>query len=124
MRLGANLVHLPIVRAAAVNVALGVDFTADLICDFELAVDEACSSLVTHAVADSVLVCRFTIGTDDIQFTVMVTSAEDVRSSESLVGWRVLATLTDGVAGWVESVGDSRHQVHIKFIKLKPEAAR
>lgn len=124
MRLGANLVHLPIVRAVAVNIAMRADFDVDAISDLELAVDEACSSLITHAVAGSVLSCRFTIGVDDIMFTVTITSSEDVRPSESTFGWRVLTTLTDGVSSWADRLEDSLHQVHIEFVKRRPVVPR
>lgn len=124
MRLGANLVHLPIVRAVAVNIAMRADFDVDAISDLELAVDEACSSLITHAVAGSVLGCRFTIGANEITFAVSVTSAEDVTPSESTFGWRVLTTLTDDVASWADQLEDSQHQVHIEFIKRKPVVTR
>ncbi|MPY78468.1 MAG: ATP-binding protein [Actinophytocola sp.] len=124
MRLGANLVHLPIVRAVAVNIAMRADFDVDAISDLELAVDEACSSLITHAVAGSVLSCRFTIGADDIMFTATITSTEDVTPSESTFGWRVLTTLADDVASWADQVDDSLHQVHIEFVKRRPVVTR
>lgn len=124
MRLGANLVHLPIVRAVAVNIAMRADFDVDAISDLELAVDEACSSLITHAVTGSVLSCRFTIGADDIMFTVTITSSEDVSPSESTFGWRVLTTLTDGVSSWADQLEDSLHQVHIEFVKRRPVVTR
>jgi len=124
MRLGANLVHLPIVRAVAVNIAMRADFDVDAISDLELAVDEACSSLITHAVSGSVLSCRFTIGADDIMFTVTVTSAEDATPSRSTFGWRVLSTLTDDVTSWAEQSEDRLHQVHIEFVKRRPVTAR
>lgn len=120
MRLGANLVHLPIVRSVAVNIAMRADFDIDAISDLELAVDESCSSLITHAAPGSVLTCRFTIGADEIVFTATVNSLEPTTPSTTTFGWRVLSTLTDNVEAWVESGRDSHHQIHLELTKLRP----
>lgn len=123
VRLGANLVHLPVVRAIAMNIAMRADFDVDAISDLELAVDEACSSLITRALPDSILACRFTIGPDEIVFTASVTSHEDTPPSTSTFGWRVLTTLTDSVVGWVEPGDQLFHVVHVELIKRRPVVA-
>ncbi|MGH3950014.1 MAG: ATP-binding protein [Pseudonocardiaceae bacterium] len=121
LRLGANLVHLPIVRSVAVNIAMRADFDIDAISDLEMAVDESCSSLITHAVADSVLIARFTIDADEIGFTATVTSRESDTPNMNTFGWRVLTTLADTAVAWVEPEAGGRfHLVHIEFSKRRP----
>lgn len=124
MRLGANLVHLPIVRSVAVNIAMRADFDIDTISDLELAVDESCSSLITHAAPGSVLTCRFTIGADEIVFTATVSSLDPATPSMTTFGWRVLSTLTDNVDVWVEPGTDSHHRIHLELTKLRPVVPR
>lgn len=123
MRLGASLVHLPIVRSIAVNIAMRADFDIDAISDLEMAVDEACSSLITRAAPDAKLTCKFLIGTDQIGFSVTVSSASDGTPSTQSFGWRVLTTLSDSAVTWVEPNGDGRHLVHIELAKKRPVVA-
>lgn len=123
VRLGANLVHLPVVRAIAMNIAMRADFDMDAISDLELAVDESCSTLITRAVADSLLACQFTIGADEIVFAASVMSHEDTPPSTSTFGWRVLTTLTDSVVGWVEPGDEPFHTVHVELVKRRPVVA-
>ncbi|MGH3434389.1 MAG: ATP-binding protein [Thermocrispum sp.] len=117
VRLGAEAVHLPVIRAVAVNLAMRADLDLDSISDLELAVDEACSSLIVIAAESSVLTCRFTVGADDIVFRATVESGQGAPSTGTF-GWRVLVTLTDQAESWAE---DGR--VHIALAKAKPAAA-
>lgn len=122
MRLGATLVHLPIVRSVAVNIAMRADFDLDAISDLEMAVDESCSSLITRAVPDSLLIARFTISRDKIVFTATITSRDNATPSTKTFGWRVLNTLTDAVESWTEPAQGSSHfyLVHIELSKRRP----
>ena len=114
IRLGAEAVHLPVVRAVAVNIAMRADLDLDAISDLELAVDEACSSLIVIADPGSLLTCRFTVAADDIVFRASVDSGKEAPSTRTF-GWRVLATLTDRARSWSEA-----GQVHIELAKAKP----
>lgn len=121
LRLGARLVHLPIVRSVAVNIAMRADFDLDAISDLEMAVDETCSSLITRATPGSTLVVRFTVAADEIGVAAAVTSAEGATPSTSGFGWRVLNTLADSVRTWSEPTDSgSRYLVHIELTKRRP----
>lgn len=122
VRLPASLVHLPIVRSVAVNIAMRADFDIDAISDLEMAVDEACSSLITKAAPESTLDCRFRIRGHEIGFAATVQSLDDDVPSNTTFGWRVLTTLTDTVEAWVEPSrdGDEQHLVHIELRKRRP----
>ncbi|MGH3517976.1 MAG: ATP-binding protein [Haloechinothrix sp.] len=121
LRLGATLVHLPIVRSVAVNIAMRADFDLDAISDLEMAVDESCSSLITRAVENSILVARFTLRADEIVFTASVTSHDATAPSTTTFGWRVLTTLADAAVSWVEpDAGGRFHLVHIELSKRRP----
>lgn len=116
VRLAAEAVQLPVVRAVAVNIAMRADLDLDAISDLELAVDEACSSLITIAADQSKLTCQFSVGERDIVFRVTVPSDQEAPSVRTF-GWRVLSTLTDHAECWaVDGL------VHIELIKRKPVA--
>jgi serine/threonine-protein kinase RsbW len=116
IRLGAKAVHLPVVRAVAVNIAMRADLDLDAISDLELAVDEACSSLIVLAEPNSILICRFTVGDEEIVFRASVDSTQQAPSTGTF-GWRVLTTLTDRARSWSDS-----GQVHIEVAKATPVA--
>ena len=122
LRLGASLVHLPIIRSVAASIAMRVDFDLDSIADLRLAVDEACSTLITRALADSTMTCRFTINEDQLLFRGTVTSAEAEAPSTTSFGWRVLTTLADSASAWTEenSEDGQRNWIHIELAKRKP----
>lgn len=116
--LGASLVHLPLVRAVASDIALCTDFDVDTMVDFELAVDEACASLIPHAIPGSLLSCWFSIGPDSIVAITTVTSTQDAALSPATFGWHMLTTLTDTVISWAEQIDDTLQHVHIEFVTL------
>ncbi|WP_007023641.1 ATP-binding protein [Saccharomonospora iraqiensis] len=122
LRLGASLVHLPIIRSVAASIAMRADFDLDAISDLRLAVDEACSTLITRAVEGSTMVCRFTISDDQLRFRGAVTSGESDAPSTASFGWRVLTTLADSADAWAEpgTQNGQRNWIHIELAKRKP----
>ncbi|GAB3507680.1 ATP-binding protein [Amycolatopsis cihanbeyliensis] len=122
LRLGADLVHLPLIRSVAASIAMRADFDLDTIADLRLAVDEACSTLITRALPATTMVCRFTIKQDELRFTGAVSSADQHTPSTGSFGWRVLTTLADSAASWVETDGDATraHWVHVELAKRRP----
>lgn len=116
VRLGADPVQLPVVRAVAVNIAMRADLDLDAISDLELAVDEACSSLISIAADQTPLTCRFSVGEKDILFRATVRSHQEAPGTRTF-GWRVLTTLTDHAECWADD-----GLVHIELTKRKPVA--
>nr|WP_236790010.1 ATP-binding protein [Amycolatopsis sp. GM8] len=119
LRLGADLVHLPIVRSVVATIATRADFDLDAIADLRLAVDEACSTLITRAIPGSTMRCLFTVSDDELTFTGTVHSDSDSSPSTKSFGWRVLTTLTDSVDSRVTSNGQAGHQIDIELTKRR-----
>lgn len=118
LRLSADLVNLPIVRSVAATIATRADFDLDAIADLKLAVDEACSTLITRAVPGTVMSCRFTVADDELCFAGTVRSATGAEPSTRSFGWRVLTTLTDTVHSRISSNGQ-HHQLDIELAKRR-----
>lgn len=122
LRLGADLTHLPLIRAVAANIALRADFDLDATADLRLAVDEACSTLITRAVTGTTMVCQFTIADRELRFAANVRSTEQDAPNTKSFGWRVLSTLTDSATGWIDASSANGHGqlMHIALAKRTP----
>lgn len=118
LRIGARLEQLPIIRSLAATVAIRADFDLDSIADLKLAVDEACSTLITRAISGSALTCRFVLRDNEIRFVGWTTSAVGTEPKRDSFGWRVLTTLTDQADSWVDR-NEAGYEVHIEIIKRK-----
>jgi len=118
LRLSADLVNLPIVRSVVATIATRADFDLDAIADLRLAVDEACSTLITRAVPGTVMTCRLTVSGDALCFTGDVQSATGTEPSTKSFGWRVLTTLTDMVNSRVSSNGQ-HYELNIELAKRR-----
>lgn len=125
LRLGAELTNLPIIRSLAASIAMRADYDLDAIADLKLAVDEACSTLITRANENATLQCGFTVSKDEIRFKVTISSPSDLAPSSDSFGWRVLTTLTDQARSWVDRNGQGgerpEHLVHIELAKRRAE---
>jgi len=118
LRLAADLVNLPIVRSVVATIATRADFDLDAIADLRLAVDEACSTLITRAIPGTIMSCRFTVPGDALCFIGTVQSANASEPSTKSFGWRVLSTLTDAVQSRITSNGHS-HRLDIELAKRR-----
>jgi len=123
LRLATRLEHLPVIRSVASNLAIRADFNLDAIADLKLAVDEACSTLITRAVPGTTLTCTFTVRPDEFQFAAAVASSSADEPSRDSFGWRVLSTLTDRAGSWVDKLPDrpdgQEYLVRIELTKRK-----
>lgn len=120
LRLAAELTNLPIIRSLTSSIAMRADFDLDAIADLKLAVDEACSTLITRAAPDATLRCTFKVNKDEIRFVVSIRSTDGSRPSSDTFSWRVLTTLTDHAESWVEPA-DEQHEVHIEVAKRRAD---
>lgn len=120
LRLAAKLDHLPIIRSIAANIAIRADFDLDAIADLKLAVDEACSTLISRAVPNTTLSCTFGIYRAGIRFSAQARSLTGAAPPRDSFGWRVLSTLADEVTAWVDgSGGPGGHRLHIALTKRR-----
>lgn len=121
LRLPARLEHLPIIRSVAANLAIRADFDLDSIADLKLAVDEACSTVITRATKGATVSCMFVVGSDEIRFAVTGPTPTSQQPSRDSFGWRVLTTLTDRAEMRVDKSGSggAGYAVHIELAKRK-----
>ncbi|MDG3013763.1 ATP-binding protein [Speluncibacter jeojiensis] len=97
LRLAAVADRLPILRAATEAFALVSDLDIDAVTDLKLAVDEACSELMSRASAGAELSCILSCNGDGVRVTASAALSVDADESSlgSGFGWHVLRTLTD-----------------------------
>jgi serine/threonine-protein kinase RsbW len=117
IRLTAGSEYLSTVRAIAADLAMQQDMTLDEVDDLRLAVDEACSMLVPVALPGAELVCRFSLGIEEIRVRCSVPS-NGQRPPMDGFPWQVLVTLTDAVRCEVDSV-DGADVAWIDLVKRK-----
>ncbi len=84
-------------RTVAADLAARAEFTLDAVADLRMAVDEACSSLVSLARPDTKLTCTFILHEEHITVTASVSTYGPERLPTDSFGWRVLTTLADDV---------------------------
>ncbi|GGP63708.1 ATP-binding protein [Saccharothrix coeruleofusca] len=105
LTVAARPASLSTVRAVATQVARLGRWTPELAADLVIAVDEACSALIAKARDHSLLQCRFDVEPDSVRFRAEVgSSAVTVPAHDSLY-WRVVSSVTDAVASWVDGNG-------------------
>ncbi|WP_433802296.1 ATP-binding protein [Actinomycetospora sp. CA-084318] len=85
------------VRTVAGDLAARAEFTLDAVADLRMAVDEACSSLVSLARPDTKLTCTFILDEERITVTASVSTFGPERLPTDSFGWRVLTTLAHDV---------------------------
>jgi serine/threonine-protein kinase RsbW len=115
IRLPADSAYLSVLRTATAGLAARLDFTLDEIEDLRIAVDEACAMLLPQALAASQLSCRFVLGSDTIEVTVMLPTASGRLPERNTFSWTVLTAL----AGDVDTGADDDRQVWIRLRKRR-----
>jgi serine/threonine-protein kinase RsbW len=113
LRVAARPAHLSIVRAVAGAIARRTPHTSDLAVDLVIAVDEACSALISRTLDPSaVLRCRFAREGDSVRFRAEVRSSAVTVPDHDSLHWRVVSSVTDAVATWVD--GEGRLRVELR----------
>lgn len=122
VRIAAAPAHLSVVRAVAQDLAMRADFTLDAISDLKMAVDEACSELISRAVPGGDLVCRYSVESDQIHFSAEAPTSSVTPPSRESFGWRVLTALTDAVNTWVVPGPGGAHMLRFDLLKKRSDA--
>ncbi|MFI9387246.1 hypothetical protein [Kutzneria sp. NPDC052558] len=122
VRIAAAPVHLSVLRAVAADLAMRADFTLDAISDLKMAVDEACSELISRSVPEAELVCRFTVEQEQIHFSAEAPTTSLTPPSRESFGWRVLTALTDAVNTWVVPGPGDSHVLRFDLVKKRSDA--
>ncbi len=102
IRLPASSAYLSVLRTATAGLAARLDFTLDEIEDLRIAVDEACALLLTQAVAEADLRCRFELDDNSLAVTVRVPTTKGDLPARETFAWTVLSALAGDVDAGVE----------------------
>jgi serine/threonine-protein kinase RsbW len=121
VRIAASPAHLSVVRAVAADLAMRADFTLDAISDLKMAVDEACSELISRSVSDGDLVCRFSVEGEQIHFSAEAATTTVAPPSRESFGWRVLTALTDSANTWVVPGPGGGHVLRFDLLKKRSD---
>lgn len=97
VRVAAELVQLPVLRAMAETITLLSEFNLDEISDVKLALDQVCSDLIADTVEGAELVCRFQLTGDVLCIAVTASTRTAETPDRQGFGWHVLRTLTDSI---------------------------
>ncbi len=116
LRVPAESLYLSVVRTAAAGLAARLDFTLDDIEDLRIAVDEACSILLTRAGDGSDLRCRFHLTSDDLTVVVQVRPAALTVPSREGFAWTLLSAL----AASVDIAVIEEDQLAITLVQRRP----
>jgi len=125
LKVAAEARQLPIVRALAANIAVRQDLDLDSVSDLKLAVDEACSMLISRAAPGTAMVCRFRVGDGRIHVSAVVEADRDELPGRDTFGWYVLTTLADAtvhVEPMLPSRGGRGHRLLIELVTPRTES--
>jgi serine/threonine-protein kinase RsbW len=117
----AQIPYLAVVRTATAGLAARLGFTLDEIEDLRIAVDEACSMLLSLPTApervDSSLTCRFNVIDDGlaVSVTTAVTAKAALPPHQSFA-WQVLTAHASELAG---TVADGRATIDLVKRRLR-----
>jgi serine/threonine-protein kinase RsbW len=101
VRIPARPEYLHVIRQAVASVAARLDFSFDGIDDLRIAVDEACSSLLSISSPATYLTVRMTPGEGSliiVASTDASPSAWPPPGAQQTLAWQVLSALADEVA--------------------------
>jgi len=115
VRLPAAPTHLPVLRTFTADLAARLDFNLDEVADLRMAVDEACSGLVSRATKATQLICSFTLEPDALWVIVSAHTTDGTPPARDTFGWRVLTALVDTV----DTDADGDGHVTVKLYKRR-----
>lgn len=108
--------YLSVLRTAAAGLAARLDFTLDDIEDLRMAVDEACSILLTQAIEGSQLRCSFYVDGATMIVSARVHAQTPRPPSRDGFAWTVLTALASSIeVDVVSGDGDSDHELVISL---------
>lgn len=116
----ARTAYVSVLRTTAAALAARLDFTLDEIEDLRIAVDEASALLLSQAIPNSQLTCRFELTGDELAVSVSVRSRNPCVPSRTSFAWTVLTAL----AGKVETSVDPDEQRATVTLTKRGEAVR
>ena len=118
VRVPADVVYVSTLRLTAASLAARCDLTIDEIEDLRLAVDEACSLLLPHALAGTALESRFEVAPGRLCVETSVRTAAAAEPDRTGFAWTVLGALASSV-----DVHQDGNRLVISVVKTRAAAA-
>jgi serine/threonine-protein kinase RsbW len=97
VRVPASAAYVSTLRITAASLAARCELTIDDIEDLRLAVDEACSLLLPHAVGGSALEARFELAYARLEVQASITGVDGASVERDGFAWTVLGALATSV---------------------------
>lgn len=116
IRVLARMDRVPGIRAMAADLAMREDFDLDAIADLQLAVEEACATVLANTDPDCVMVCRLHVSTDRVEISAQVPLPGGKQPAVAAFSLRVLRTLSDSVDYWTTKT-DGRRLFHVQLTR-------
>jgi serine/threonine-protein kinase RsbW len=116
IRTAARGDRVPGLRALAAEMAMRADLDLDTIANVQLAVEEACATVLANADPDGQLVCRLLISPTELGISAFVVVSADRELSVSQLSLRILRALSDSVDYWSSKTDDVR-RFHVELAK-------
>jgi serine/threonine-protein kinase RsbW len=117
LRMVAGMARISTVRAVAADVAMREDFDLDAVSDLRLAVDEACTTVLTTAKPDGMLVCRLMIARDGVEISASAETLDGRPPPKDTLGWHMLQVLVDSVECWTTTDQQGERTMHVRITK-------
>ncbi|PXY27329.1 ATP-binding protein [Prauserella muralis] len=120
LRVPADSRQLPLIRALARLLAEREGLGREQVTDLVVAVDEACTCLITRSVPGAILTCRYAVAFGSLRVAVSTTTVDGTGPAAHALGWRLLVALTDSLNAWRYEHDPQRETgrvVHIDFAK-------
>ena len=117
IRMVAGSARASTVRAVAADVAMRADYDLDSVSDLRLAVDEACTTVLTNAEPDGMLVCRLLIAPDRVEITASVQTTTFQPPPKDTLGWHMLQVLADEVRYWTTEDAAGQLTMHMRITR-------
>lgn len=116
IRTAARSDRVPGVRALAAEMAMRADLDLDTIANVQLAVEEACATVLANADPDGHLLCRLLVSPTEMNISACVVVSSDRELSVGQLSLRILRALSDTVDYWSSKADDVR-RFHVELAK-------
>lgn len=117
IRMVAGSARASTVRAVAADVAMRADYDLDAVSDLRLAVDEACTTVLSNAKPEGTLVCRLLIASDRVEISASAETTNGAPPPKNTLGWHMLQVLADSVCYWTTVDDTGQLCMHMRITK-------
>jgi serine/threonine-protein kinase RsbW len=116
VRMLAGAATVSTVRAVAADIAMRADYDLDSVSDLRLAVDEACTTVLTGAKPNGTMICRLLITPECVEICASAATYEGRPPPRDTLGWHMLQVLADSVQYWTTE-DDGERLMHVRITR-------